>query len=142
MTSVGYDEVGLCRPVSIYYDAMSIPPETTIFAGTERSIGLAAAMETLVAEGEGLRSLAEVIAEPGDVAVFRREHRAWALRCLPVLSRGFESESVGEFLRVNARYPQRADPPAAARAAAAVLRDALELLRSLRSTIGTEHDPP
>ena len=98
------------------------------------------ALTGLLASGEQLRAQATTIALPTDVASFRAEHRAWVLGCLPVLSRGFEPESVSEFLHVNSRFPQRVAPPMAERAAVAVIRDALELLRGLRSTL--ELNPP
>lgn len=97
------------------------------------------ALAALLASGEQLRARATTIALPTDVASFRAEHRAWVLGCLPVLSRGFEPESVSEFLHVNGRFPQRVAPPMAERAAVAVVHDALDLLRGLRSTL--ERDP-
>jgi hypothetical protein len=93
------------------------------------------ALAGLLAGGEQLRALATTIALPADIATFRAEHRAWVFGCLPVLSRGFEPESVGEFLHVNSRFPQRVEPTIAQAAAVAVLRDALELLRGLRMTL-------
>lgn len=76
---------------------------------------------------------------PASMSAFRRLHRRWVLGALVVLGNGFEPEAVGEFLYLNARIPVDAEPSLTAHAALVAVRDALELLRGLRSTL--DYDP-
>jgi hypothetical protein len=98
--------------------------------------GTMTARLTSALEGaELLYNQATLIECPVSLTSFRRMHRAWVLGCLPMLAHGFERETVGEFLHINARIPTGADPRLAARAAVGGMRDALELLRGLRGTL-------
>jgi hypothetical protein len=96
---------------------------------------LTRSIDELIARGRHLPDRASTIAVANDLSVFRGEHRAWVLECLPVLAAGFEPESVGEFIRVNSRVLGELESAAVAKTAVTAMRDALELLEGLRDTL-------
>jgi hypothetical protein len=113
------------------------PSTQTSARGTrrDRSGAVTETLTSLLEAGGRLSEQAGLIECPAGLASVRRMHRRWVLSCLPVLAQGFEPESVSEFLHANTRMPKDGEPMLAARAAVAVMRDALELLRGLRGTL-------
>jgi hypothetical protein len=116
----------------------AMPPSTqTSVSGVrrDRSGAVTETLTSLLEAGERLYERAALIECPTGLAAFRLLHRHWVLGCLPVLARGFEPESVSEFLHANTRIPTDREPMLAARAAVDVMQDALELLRGLCATL-------
>ena len=88
-----------------------------------------------VEEGELLYREALLCGESTSHSEFRRLHRLWVLRCLPMLAEGFELEAVAEFVHISNRITKAPSPGSLSAAAALAMWDALELLRGLRSTL-------
>lgn len=130
------DSSAVC-PESVYHARRSTmnTPSKTVRIRTDTSGVLTRTLTDILASGEELHDRATMTASPDDLTAFRCAHRVWVLRCLRVLAVGFEPESTTEFLHVNAPVPETGTPALDARAASAALRDALELLRGLRSTL-------
>jgi hypothetical protein len=99
---------------------------------------LTATLTSLIDAGELLYDEAGLIDSHAGVTSFRCLHRRWALDCLAALARGFEPESVSEFLYANLRIPTEHELKQAAPAAVRVMADALEMLRGLRATLDHE----
>ena len=96
---------------------------------------LTATLTSLIDAGELLYVEATLIDSHAGVTSFRCLHRKWALDCLAALARGFEPESLSEFLYANARIPTESELKLAAPGAVRVMGDALEMLRGLRATL-------
>jgi hypothetical protein len=101
----------------------------------DRSGAIRRALTGMLESGELLYSRAEFADTPERLEAFRVLHQQWVLSALPGLKQGFERESVSEFLHANACLPADRRGECAARAAANVMRDALELLHGLRATL-------
>jgi hypothetical protein len=100
----------------------------------DRSGVLTATLTSLIEAGEPLYEEARLI-DTRAGASFRCLHRRWALDCLAALARGFEPESVSEFLYANMGIPTESELKLAAPGAVRVMGDALEMLCGLRATL-------
>ncbi len=121
--------------------AMSTSTESRL-AHTHRdhSGALTALLTGLLETGELLRERAKLIDCQGDPKSFVDRRRRWVLDCLPVLSDGFEPETVCEFIHVTTQTPRSGEADSEGRSATAMMSDALELLRGLRATL--DYDSP